>query len=282
MLIRADSAVSRRTDPKVVVTSAAYLLFYRRRSTVPLGGPFFERLIAAADAENSESQPTSRAPSPAGEGKRLDDSSRIGSSSALRGVEAAHQAGGGGSAHGTGVPTVRTGIDDDDPADALPGYSAQDPRGTLDPRGLQEGTLESMEVDDDEGIGMDEGLHYHGPFPYSSYRSEEPTWGFGSNGQAPSAPPASEEEDLFADDSSTKVAKSSVSDSLENRMADFNDDEGTTDGPFSTPPRDDMSLLDIPPHMDEEDEPVAMITIDDEFGELPEEERVYPTWGASD
>ncbi len=268
MLTGIDSFVSRRPDPKVVVTSAAYLLFYRRRSSVPLGGPFFERLITATNNENADSQPTSRAPSPAGEGKRLDDSSRIGSSSVLRGVGAAHQAGGGGSLDGTGALRVRKGIDDDDPVDGLPGYSARDPQRTLDPRDLQERTLESMEVDEDEGIGgMDDGSHgmWQGPL-----QTDNPSWAFGSNGQAPAnnSPRGSvedEDEDLFAEHDSTRAARSSASDSLENRMADFNDDEGTTSGFLGTPPHDTIPVLDVPPPIDEAEQPVAEVMLEDEF-----------------
>ena len=268
-----DSFVSRRSDPSVVVTSAAYLLFYRRRSSSPLGGPFFEKIMTAASNEDSGSQPASRVPSPAGEGKRLDGSSRNGSSSALRGVGAAHQAGGGGSVGGIEVLRMRKGIDDDDPVDRLPAYSAQDPRGTLDPRDLQEPSLENMDLDEDEGIGMNEGSQtgWQGPLQYNS-----PTWAFGSNGRAPvqNSPRGSgeegdgQDEDLFADNSSTKVAKSSVSENLENRMAEFNDDEGTTSGVFGTPPQDTLPLLDVPPAIDEAEQPVAEVMLEDEFGQF--------------
>ena len=169
---------------------------------------------------------------------------------------------------------MRKGIDDDDPVDGLPSYSAQDPRGTLNPRDLQERTLESMELDEDEGIGgMDEGsqTNWHGPLQY-----ENPTWAFGSNGRAPvhNSPHGSGEEgegpdeDLFADDSSTKVAKSSISDNIENRMADFNDDEGTTSGFLGTPPHEILPLLDVPPAPDEAEQPVAEVIIEDDL-DLP-------------
>lgn len=57
-----DSSVSRKNSNSVV-TSAAYLLFYRRRSEKPLGGPQFERILdssarisaaAAAEAEEED------------------------------------------------------------------------------------------------------------------------------------------------------------------------------------------------------------------------------------
>ena len=228
--------------------------------------------MASTDGGTPESQPASRASSPAGEGKRLDGSSRNGSSSALRGVGAAHQAGGGGALDATGVPRVRKGIDDDDPVDGLPDYSSDHPRGTLDPRDLQEQTLEKMDVDEDEGIGgMDENPYslWQGPLQYN----DNPSWSFGSSGRAPvnNSPRGSGEdadgpdEDLFADDSSTKVAKSSVSEGFDNRLADFNDDEGTTSGFMNgTPPHDTMPLMDVPP-IEEADQPVAEVMLEDEF-----------------
>lgn len=251
-----DSSVSRRQDPQKVVTNAAYLLFYRRRSTHHLGGPNFDWLTAT-ESNMSESQPTSRAASQAGEGKRLDDSSRNGSSSALRGVGVAHQAGGGGSAaEGVMIAPMRTGVDDD-----LPAYSENDPNtSTVDPRGLNMET----DLDEDEAISM-----ARGPLNYVSPRSE---WSFdrlpyGENEQITAAPHTSDnDEDLFAgDNSSTKAAGSSFTNDDGDRMLDFQNDEGTTMGPFGTPP--DEVALDVPLMQDQEEEPVAevMITENEEF-----------------
>lgn len=98
-----DSLVSKVTDPQSVVTSAAYLLFYRRRSEHPLGGRILQEITesstrAMTDSGDSqdESQGGSSASAPSGEGRRLGGFSRNGSSSALTGVGAAHQAGDGG------------------------------------------------------------------------------------------------------------------------------------------------------------------------------------------
>ena len=257
-LLRAlDSSVSRRPDPQRVVTNAAYLLFYRRRSTQHLGGRNFEWLTTP-ETNTPDSQPTSRAPSQAGEGKRLDDSSRIGSSSALRGVGAAHQAGGGGSAaEGVMIAPMRTGVDDD-----LPAYSENDPHtSTVDPRGLNM----DPDLDEDEGISM-----APGPLNYVSPRSD---WSFdrlnyGENEQITAAPHTSDnDEDLFAgDNSSTKAAGSSFSNGDGDRMLDFQTDEGTTCGPFGTP-SDDEVQLDVPLMHDQEEEPVAevMISENDEY-----------------
>ena len=67
------------------MSRAAYLLFYRRRSPVPLGPPSLQQIVTAdsspdSDSDGSASEPRSR--SPAGNGLRLGDSSRNGSSSA--------------------------------------------------------------------------------------------------------------------------------------------------------------------------------------------------------
>ncbi|KAK4694285.1 hypothetical protein P7C71_g3269, partial [Lecanoromycetidae sp. Uapishka_2] len=220
--------------------------------------------------EYNESQPTSRATSPAGEGKRLDGSSRNGSSSALRGLGAAHQAGVGG-ANGTVVST-RTGVDDD-----LPPYSTDDPlRSTINPQELEANTLESMELDGegevvDEGIGdMSTEMSYHGTWNRSNYSTVQ-NWSFGDYGtQNLSIPPNSDngdvvDENLFGENSSTKVANSSVSDAGENRMADFdNEDVGTTSGAFGTPEEDAIPLLDVPPAMEEIEQPVQEVMLEDD------------------
>ncbi|KAI1878204.1 uncharacterized protein JN550_000386 [Neoarthrinium moseri] len=73
-----DSSVSKANTDRIVDTSA-YLLFYRRRSDVPLGGPRFKEIIDAYDNPASDEELTD-----AGEGRRLDEgSSPVGSSSAF-------------------------------------------------------------------------------------------------------------------------------------------------------------------------------------------------------
>ncbi|KAK3902490.1 hypothetical protein C8A05DRAFT_15455, partial [Staphylotrichum tortipilum] len=77
-----DTSVTKQKDTARVVTSAAYLLFYRRRSAVPLGGPKFQEIFdrfnnQGLDDGNSES----------GEGQRLGQgSSQRGSPSASTGA----------------------------------------------------------------------------------------------------------------------------------------------------------------------------------------------------
>ncbi|OTA95793.1 hypothetical protein M434DRAFT_9452 [Hypoxylon sp. CO27-5] len=74
-----DSSVS-RTSPDRIVDSSAYLLFYRRRSDMPLGGPRFRQILDKFVDDSSDSeQPDS------GEDQRLDEGfSQNGSSSALQ------------------------------------------------------------------------------------------------------------------------------------------------------------------------------------------------------
>ncbi|KJZ78996.1 hypothetical protein HIM_01769 [Hirsutella minnesotensis 3608] len=64
-----DSSVHVVSDPSSVVTSAAYLLFYRRRSKGPLGGPRFAEILdkydkdsGGSDGDNTESGDESRSP----------------------------------------------------------------------------------------------------------------------------------------------------------------------------------------------------------------------------
>jgi len=122
-----DSSVSKCGSGQKAVSRAAYLLFYRRRSPTPLGPPSLQRIVTAANGQNSEGEnddadidaPRSR--SPAGNGSRLDDLSRNGSSSAGAigaGVGALQ---GGGSAHSAvesrlknGVAVAGSNLSDDD------------------------------------------------------------------------------------------------------------------------------------------------------------------------
>jgi len=53
----------RQTQPKSVITPAAYLLFYRRRSSKPLGGPNYERILTQIAEEASQNGSSSPSPS---------------------------------------------------------------------------------------------------------------------------------------------------------------------------------------------------------------------------
>jgi ubiquitin carboxyl-terminal hydrolase 4/11/15 len=80
-----DSSVSQVSDPSSAVTSAAYLLFYRRRSSGPLGGPRFAEILEKYNNVEEDDATDS-----AGEDQRLGAGSSLnGSSGAGTGAAAA-------------------------------------------------------------------------------------------------------------------------------------------------------------------------------------------------
>lgn len=232
-----------KRSPQHAVTSAAYLLFYRRRSDRPLGGPFFEKIIEESNRQDESSAASSRASSPAaaGDERRFGDSSRVGSSSDYLGVEAGVGVGAsrpnenGRDGGRTGV--ARVGIDGDD--DELPPiYSSLSPKDQNDDvAGVGGGTgadqnMDRMDVD--EGIDTSYSFEPVGPF------AGNPSWAFNDSpvhagvtpGQSTVVPlPASSDEDLM-DGASDKAADGSSTNLSErgDRMADFaDDDEGDVD-----------------------------------------------------
>ncbi|GFF33414.1 probable ubiquitin carboxyl-terminal hydrolase 12 [Aspergillus udagawae] len=259
-----DSSVSRPIDPQSVVTPAAYLLFYRRRSDRPLGGKILEEIAESSTRPASEdnSPAGSRGQSPSGNGRRLGGSSRNGSSSALAGVGAAHQAGDGG---------LRTGIrarnedSDDDDDESPPDYSDSPAAGEQSL--AKANRLEGMSFDEDEfGDGA-----YANPLPYSS----QPTWSFDrvtdAHGlsQMTTVPPGSisDDEDLFDDDASNKaVGGGDLSDS-DLRLAALTGSpigQGVFPG---TPMEEEAPIQDIPPPLDgddDEDLPVVELRVNDD------------------
>ena len=193
-LINEDSHVSSKTDSRTVVTSAAYLLFYRRKTDAdhPLGGPKLQQALQEASndaAVDSEMPQGSRDSSPlSGEGRRLGDSSHNGLSSASQ-VGHGHRVGAGlgGSALGGSQPTrgllAATGsqptsmlglVANRDDDDMLPDY-----------------TESAIEDTVDEGVAD----VTSGTYPW------ENTWSFQS--LPPKQPANSEEGDLFADNRSS-------------------------------------------------------------------------------
>lgn len=212
--------------------------------------------MATADDGPTESQSGSRAPSPAGEGKRLDaTSSRNGSSSALRGVGAAHQAGGGGAGGpGTQAVRVRTGVDDD-----LPAYSAIDP----------ESSMEGIEVADPEDEAVGDLDHEHGPL---NYGYQTAAWSFQGLNTSPNRGNVFAEDDE-RDNVSNKVPSTAGS-SDRDRMDDFGEDTGTTQIDFGTPPqeaRDSVRDSDVPLlNVADEDDPAVAEIHDDADAEADE------------
>lgn len=105
-----DSSVSPVSDPSACITSAAYLLFYRRRSSIPLGGSRFGVISEKyrTSEENSEEDDDEL-----GEGQRLGEGSSLtGSSSAGTGAAAVRRRGDRGS--GSVAIKALAGPDDDD------------------------------------------------------------------------------------------------------------------------------------------------------------------------
>ncbi|KAI9843617.1 MAG: CSN-associated deubiquitinating enzyme Ubp12 [Sclerophora amabilis] len=211
-----DTMVSKRS-PDHAVSTAAYLLFYRRRSDRPLGGPTFEKIIDEANL-GSESASSSRAGSPAGDGQRLGDHSRSGSPSDSQeaGVRAPHQQRGTGGSAGGG-PRLETMKDDDD----LPAYSDDNvPEYETDRRYDPGLGTETTSQEDSMGFGQ--------------------AWSFPENlqhlNQMSAVPPGSDDDENLMDDASDKAAVGSESGNMsdpDNRMADFDDFEDDGVGGFS-------------------------------------------------
>ncbi|KAF2180805.1 cysteine proteinase [Zopfia rhizophila CBS 207.26] len=219
-----DSSVTQRTNPQTVVTPAAYLLFYRRRSDRPLGPEYLQEVVNAAmnpDSEETvdgESEPNSRDPSrsPAGNGLRLGDSSRNGSSSACGAAAGALHGGGSASAgslaqRGAGVVTAGDDTMEENPPAYDEGY-----------------------VDEDEGYGEIDVEGVYGPL-YNN--TNEPVWSFA--GLA-----ANKNEDVFDEDAASDAPNlgSRGEEELQERLVkDFGDDLGLKPG-MSTPLEEDDDM----------------------------------------
>ena len=137
--------VSQR-NPDNVVTSAAYLLFYRRRADRPLGPPYLQKItdqFRNPDCDEDEGSEGSDGANPsrsaAGNGLRLGDSSRNGSSSAF-GAAAGVLGGGSASAGSLQLSEAAVGTVDDDsemldqgiPLSYDEGYAGGDADGVFD------------------------------------------------------------------------------------------------------------------------------------------------------
>jgi ubiquitin carboxyl-terminal hydrolase 4/11/15 len=158
------------------VTRNAYLLFYRRRTPVPLGPESLRKIVQAAEtdptadseAEDDESNDRSRPRdaannnSDSGNGQRLDVSSRNGSSSAGTGVAAGAQAQRGlgysdrGSRLKNGAGVANLSDDDDD-----------------------EGMLPMVDGSNDEGfVDAEEGDIFDSINNYGEYHNDTAVWSF--------------------------------------------------------------------------------------------------------
>jgi ubiquitin carboxyl-terminal hydrolase 4/11/15 len=239
-------------NPDNVVTSAAYLLFYRRRSDRPLGPPYLQKIAdqfmnpdsddAAEESGDGKSRNASR--SPAGNGLRLGGSSRNGSSSAFGAGAGALQAGslsaGNLLLNGAAVGTA------DDDAEMLD-------QGPPPPYDADEGYAGGDDDDDANfrGVAMNQG----GPGFF-----DEANWNFNNV-------PDNESDTIHSNvdiyDDANSDAPNDGGEDLQSRMLeDFGDDmlgegyEGLNPG-LSTPFEDD-----VPPLSD--DGEVVDVVLDDE------------------
>ena len=129
-----------------VVSPAAYLLFYRRRSEAPLGGPRVQEIISRFD--KPETSEDDEADSGEGQGLVVNSSPR-GSSSALTGVGAAlHQA------SGSGATGQMTTVNPQD-LDQLPAYQAHEIEDDAAP-------LLQRDADMNEGLGLQNSIEDEG------------------------------------------------------------------------------------------------------------------------
>ncbi|KAL4785395.1 hypothetical protein BJX76DRAFT_347041 [Aspergillus varians] len=248
-----DSSVSRPIDPQNAVTSSAYLLFYRRRSDRPLGGPVLQEVTESStrpgSSQSDHSQGESRPPSLSGEGRRLGGSSRNGSSSALAGVGAAHQSGDGGLRIGT-----QKSRDEDNPPEYSnsPSYGERSINAT------------GMNYDEDDfGSGA-----LANPFRISN----PPSWSFNrvtdAHGlsQMTELPGSLSDDDLPDDDgdSNKAVGGGDISDS-DLRMASLADSPPFQGPVFPGTPQEDSTLTEFPPpDADDNDLPVVELHVGEE------------------
>lgn len=209
-----DSMVH-QTSPQHVVTKAAYLLFYRRRSDKPLGPPYLQQIVSNAYAGADVSL--------SGEDQRPDGSSSPNGSSG-----SSLEATAGANLHEDGQPLhgLPTGGHRDLESTARTALTTND-------RPPAYGTHNSTEHNYDEGIGMesdpDDALpgyedqqHRH----RAQDRFGEPGWGFENLGlpRGPAGPPGS---DNMADSDDTLNGSNAPEqgETLEDRLKDFDGEE---------------------------------------------------------
>ncbi|KAF3021131.1 CSN-associated deubiquitinating enzyme Ubp12 [Neopestalotiopsis sp. 37M] len=152
-----DSSVN-RANPDKIVDVTAYLLFYRRRSDSPLGGPRFKEIIEAFDNSGSDDDAAD-----SGEGRRLDEgSSPTGSSSAFQ-------------EQGLGATRQRKQGDHGGRTNGSAAFETKSDDGTMH---LTDATFDDgnqplrQSIEDDEGIGMTENPKH------TSANAYQQTWDF--------------------------------------------------------------------------------------------------------
>ncbi|KAK1826584.1 hypothetical protein QBC39DRAFT_334886 [Podospora conica] len=168
-----DAHTYRLSDPQKVVSSSAYLLFYRRRSELPLGGPRFVDIVDRFNSKfnNSEEDTDS------GEGQRLGQgsSSLRGSPSASTGADLIHRP------ESRGLVSALSGLATANDDTELPAYgpAAYQDGGDVDTEmgWVQQSTMRnSIEADvEDEGVHLPS---YELAGPMASLTSVIPTTGW--------------------------------------------------------------------------------------------------------
>jgi ubiquitin carboxyl-terminal hydrolase 4/11 len=188
-LLLLDTSVSKQSNEARVVTAAAYLLFYRRRSDEPLGGPRFQSIIEDYEAKNGDEEVMADS----GEGQRLGQgSSQLGSPSALIGAVATRPLQGPGSASGSLLNTGSSGLSRINGADGEPDYQASAGIGGDDGSKGTSGTSTSMPAledvqivssIEDEGIDMidaPKSMQHRQTHSGGMTSAMAPTWGWGA------------------------------------------------------------------------------------------------------
>ncbi|KAF2751231.1 UCH-domain-containing protein [Sporormia fimetaria CBS 119925] len=245
-----DSIVSPK-NPEHVVTPAAYLLFYRRRSPLPLGPPYLQKLVQqfrnpgsepSSDDEGSESAGNTSSGGLAGNGLRLGDSSRNGSSSDFAAAAGARGAAAGSASLASRRPNaVGAGTADAEAdEDADPDAEMLDQPATA-PTEYDEG-YHAMSSDDDIPRG-------------TGYAFDiDNTWSFANVDKR-----TSDGSDTMNDNASNVPADIDPEE-FDNRMLeDFGDEIGEGIMPGASTPQED-----VPPLVDYDSSPVADVVLDDE------------------
>ncbi|KFX89047.1 hypothetical protein O988_08786 [Pseudogymnoascus sp. VKM F-3808] len=261
-----DSAVSKLKDPSHVISSAAYLLFYRRRSDKALGGPRFEDIIDRYDNPPATSDDESTG---SGEGQRLGaDSSLRGSSSALTGVEAVRPAGHGsgtgataGTAAATRGATKVSAVPPSD-VDSPPDYKdalEDDGAPLLERDAVMNDGIEMRDASGDEAIDL--GSAYDGDFPSARVGGMQPNWNFSALAQPyphnyPASATSIELGSVGARSDDVQHNSSASEGSMAGRLADF--DAADVDEDY----------IDQSPVPDLDEDQVDLLSLHGELGEI--------------
>lgn len=219
-----DSSVSKVRDLSRIVSSSAYLLFYRRRSDEPLGGPRLEEIVRHFEVPNSN-EVSDEEDVESGEGQGLVGiSSQHGSSSPFKGAGATpHLKGGlGASKLSTAAKVSPASLE------ALPAYSAHESNPDAAPTFVKDAIMNDglhASIEEDEGIGMDSPLDkgYSSRSFQGPYNPNQSTWSFDSMNRD-SEPPSG----LEALQQHQRTQHIGASDADEDYASDIVDDNSST------------------------------------------------------